>query len=277
LRPIAYYLDQRVRRTLARLSTPEELAAHCIIWAVTGTWDEAAWRAQEILFQQWQTGGILFQIADVSLERQLYLLERLRSLSPLGILILQDWTEQIASAVWDHAQPQEEVAAKWGAAWATAGIDCALLSQHHPLWKLAGPESPHLDSLVTGMARRGVCVGRAEPPARLIVGAGLGVHSCDWKKVASRESIRWTPPKLRPLRLIDTTKISATLLPQLLLLGEFDGLIVHHHIHETISLLVTALRDRIITEEQLLDRAYRLILLKEWLALIRAPEYATPG
>jgi hypothetical protein len=269
--PINHYLEERVRRILSRLSTAEELAAHCIIWSMTGSWDDSVWRAQERLFEQWQMAGVLLRAPDISLERQIYLIERLRSLASHGVLTVQEWDERHVAAVWDHAIGQEEAAAQWGRTWAAAGIDCPLIGAAHPFWKLLCSDSPQADALVTGLSRIGVALGKVEPPARLIVGVGLGVHSCDWMKVASREIVRWTPPKLKPLRLIDCSKVNPSVLPQLLLLGEFDGLIVHQEVDQMIGLLVQSLRERIVTEEQLIERAYRLILLREWLALCRCP------
>jgi hypothetical protein len=264
LKPIVHYLEQRVRRVLERLTTPEELAAHCILWVMEATWDETQLREQERHFLQWQTAGILVEASQVSLERQLYSVERLQGLTPHGILVVQEWNDRIVASVWDNAQPLDQVAIQWGATWAAAGVDCALIGQTHPLYRLP-LDSPHLESLVTGMNRAGVAVGRSEPSGRITLGVGLGVHNCDWKTIASRESVRWTPAGVRPLRLIDSTNQS----PQQLLLGEFDGLLVRGDIEQVIGRLLTALRDRVLTEEQLMERAYRLVLLREWLHLIR--------
>jgi hypothetical protein len=276
LRPIGHYLDQRVRRVLARLSTPEELAAHCMIVSAQETWEEGEWRAQERLLAHWQPAGVLLRMQEVTLERQQYLVARLRHLSSHGFLIVQEWNDQIVPPIWDNSLGREQVAAQWGSSWAAAGVDCALLVQSHPLWKLP-LDSGQLEALVTGMARSGLAVGRCEPPARITLGLGLGTHSCDWRKLASRETVRWTPPGLRPLRLIDCRYVESALVAQLLLLGECDGLLIHSDLERMVALLVNALRERLLTEEQLLERAYRLILLREWLTLCRPEKSLQPA
>jgi len=271
MRPISHYLERRAQRVVARLTTPEELAAQCVLWVVQAGWDEGEWRAQERLFQQWQLAGILLEAHEVTLERRRYLTNRLRGLAPQGLFVMQEWCDQIAPGLWDLENGQ--LADRWGEAWAEAGVDCALIGHQHPLWGLMDPMGPHVGALGAGMARAGMALGRRDPDLQtLVVGIGLGAHASDWKRIASRDTVRWAPPRLRPLRLLDCSGLDLESIPQMF--GEFDGLLVREGMEQLVAVLAAAVRDQLLTEQALLDRAYRFILLREWTALVRQPETA---